>query len=145
MGNATLYRNFPTRQDLIVAVCADEVDALVKFGAEVYESAEPAPALQQWLERFIEHIAANKGLASALIGGGNEVSTVIERCNAAINDTITTLLNRARRAGVIDYHIETADLASTAHALAVVAESDGIARAQRILGFVLAGTKPPHH
>src|SRR5689334_22040791 len=38
VGNATLYRHFPTRRDLIVAVYADEVTALCEQGAALLEA-----------------------------------------------------------------------------------------------------------
>lgn len=142
VGNATLYRHFPTRRDLIVAVCVDEVQALVEFGVEVGGTTDSVVALRQWLERFVEHIAANSGLAAALMHGGNADSAVVSRCNSAIDKVIATLLGNAQDAGAVGTHVETADLVAAARALALVAESDGIDRARRLLGFVLDGTRP---
>lgn len=141
VGNATLYRNFPTRRDLIVAVCIDEVHTLVRLGAQEMESPNPAAALQRWLRHFIEHIAVNSGLAAALMSGTREDSTVVERCNAAIEEVIATLLAHAQAAGTVGARVEAADLVAVARALALVAESDGLDRAHRVLGYVLNGAE----
>jgi hypothetical protein len=134
--------DLPSRRDLIVAVCVDEVAALVEFGTEVSESAEPVAALRQWMIRFIEHIAANSGLAAALMSGGSDDSAVVQRCNAAISAVVANLLDRAQMAGAVGEHVQAADLVSTARALALVAESDGTDSAHRILDLVLGGAGP---
>jgi AcrR family transcriptional regulator len=51
VGNATLYRHFPTRGDLLVAVYAEEVEALVAQG-------ETLP-LFEWLDAFVVHVATS--------------------------------------------------------------------------------------
>lgn len=142
VGNATLYRNFATRRDLIVAVCVDEVAALVEFGSQVSKSAEPVAALRQWMVRFIEHIAANAGLAAALMTGSSEDSEVVHRCNNAISEVVSDLLDHAQSAGLVGESVRAADLVSTARALALVAEADGIGSAHRILDLVFDGLGP---
>src|SRR5882724_12610526 len=48
VGNATLYRHFPTRRDLLVAVCVEEVEELCALGEGLATSARPAQALVRW-------------------------------------------------------------------------------------------------
>ena len=50
VGRATLYRNFPERRDLLEALFADEVDALI--AAAVPADDDPGAALLAWLRRF---------------------------------------------------------------------------------------------
>lgn len=142
VGNATLYRNFPTRRDLIVAVCVGEVEALRDHGARLAASGEPRTALLQWIDRFVEHIAANKGLAAALMTGAGENSAVVDACNAAIGQTAKMLLDNAKASGTIKEDIEVTDLLSLANAIAIVAESDGLIRARRMLQLFFDGAKP---
>lgn len=49
VGNATLYRNFPTREDLLAAVIQSSFDAALAYGHQLSEALEPAPALAEWL------------------------------------------------------------------------------------------------
>ncbi|MCX5496216.1 TetR/AcrR family transcriptional regulator [Kaistia dalseonensis] len=49
VGNATLYRNFPTREDLLAAVIQSSFDDALAYGQELSAELEPAPALAEWL------------------------------------------------------------------------------------------------
>src|SRR6516165_12138284 len=51
VGMATLYRNFPGRQDLLEALYTDEVNAICQ-AAETIDGATPGAALVAWLHRF---------------------------------------------------------------------------------------------
>lgn len=64
-GNATLYRHFPTRRELIVAVYASEVADLC---APADTGEEPGEALFSWLRAFIAHVATKRDLALAISG-----------------------------------------------------------------------------
>src|SRR3954453_8329205 len=63
VGNATLYRHFPTRGDLLVAVYADEVAALCGRGENLLAAADPGDALFAWLDDFVAHVATKRALA----------------------------------------------------------------------------------
>jgi AcrR family transcriptional regulator len=66
IGNATMYRHFPTRRELIVAVYADEVAALCAQGEAMLAEESPGDALFGWLRAFIAHVAARRELALAI-------------------------------------------------------------------------------
>jgi len=138
VGNATLYRNFPTRRELIVAVCANEVEAL-RDHAEHFADIPPREALIAWLDKFAEHIAANKGLAAALMTGAHDTSVLIEASNEVIRQTVSKLLDRARLAKAVKPDLDVVDLISLANAVALIAESDGQAQAQRMLRIFFDG------
>src|SRR3954447_24387699 len=65
VGNATLYRHFPTRGDLLVAVYADEIAELCRRGEQLRGAGDPLDALFAWLEEFVEHVATKRPLALA--------------------------------------------------------------------------------
>jgi AcrR family transcriptional regulator len=67
VGTATIYRHFPTRADLIVAVYRHQVEALAEAGpALLAASATPYDALQQWASRFVDFLVTKRGLATVL-------------------------------------------------------------------------------
>jgi AcrR family transcriptional regulator len=69
---ATLYRHFPTRDELIAAVYQQEVTALIEAADQLMAEREPAAALREWLMLFVEFLDAKHGMAEAmdtLIGG----------------------------------------------------------------------------
>ena len=61
VGIGTLYRHFPTRQDLFEAVYVGEVEELVKAAADVADR-EPWDAFEAWLERFVTYIATKRAI-----------------------------------------------------------------------------------
>jgi AcrR family transcriptional regulator len=111
IGNATLYRHFPTRDDLLIAVYADEVSALSASGAKLLAAAdrEPLDALFEWLEAFVLHVASKGDLARSLEPGASR-SEQHEEWHEAIFGVATRLVDRAREAGVIRADVDPVDL-----------------------------------
>lgn len=67
VGTATIYRHFPARADLIVAVYRHQVEALAEAGpALLAGSGTPYQALQQWIESFADFVVTKLGLAAVL-------------------------------------------------------------------------------
>ena len=66
VGIGTLYRHFPTREDLVEVLYRREIEALC-IAAEDYSREHPADvALEQWMQRFVGYIAAKRGMAASL-------------------------------------------------------------------------------
>ena len=65
----TLYRHFPRRSDLIVAVLQHEIDECVEAAEEFAATLSPWEALMGWIERFTDFVGTKRGLASALHSG----------------------------------------------------------------------------
>ncbi|MFE6286979.1 TetR/AcrR family transcriptional regulator [Streptomyces sp. NPDC057877] len=67
VGTATIYRHFPTRADLIVAVYRHQVEALAEAGpALLASSTTPYAALERWIDLFVDFVVTKQGLASVL-------------------------------------------------------------------------------
>ena len=69
---ATLYRHFPTRDELISAVYQQEVTALIEEADQLMTEREPVAALREWLMSFVMFLDAKHDMAAAmdtLIGG----------------------------------------------------------------------------
>jgi AcrR family transcriptional regulator len=66
VGVGTLYRRFPARSDLIVAVFRHEVDSCAEAAKILATQHEPFEALTRWIERFLDLIVTKRGLAAAL-------------------------------------------------------------------------------
>src|ERR1700750_3144568 len=69
VGVGTVYRHFPQRTDLIIAVFRKEVDACADAAAEIAAKYPRTEALSRWMLRFTEFVAAKRGLATALHSG----------------------------------------------------------------------------
>ncbi|MCF8587060.1 TetR/AcrR family transcriptional regulator [Gordonia liuliyuniae] len=69
VGVGTIYRHFPTRPELVVAVYRYQVEACADAGPRLLaESATPEAALRAWVGLFVEFLATKHGLAGALQG-----------------------------------------------------------------------------
>src|ERR1700749_563303 len=66
VGNATMYRHFPTRRELVIAVYAGEVTALCELGSSLATDPSPGDALFRWLRAFTAHVATKRELSLAI-------------------------------------------------------------------------------
>src|ERR1700757_4969149 len=66
IGPGTLYRHFPTRDELLAAVYISEVEKLAEAQRKFSAELPPLEALRAWLLVFIDYIAAKKIIAPAL-------------------------------------------------------------------------------
>jgi AcrR family transcriptional regulator len=136
VGIGTLYRHFPTRQDLLEAVYVNEVDQLCRTAADVAD-APPWDALVAWIHRFVEYTATKRAIIEELAKG----SPLFQGCRAGIVATGTPLLARAQDAGLVRRDITFDDVLRlfsgvTAHPFA---EADQQAR---VLGVAIDGLRP---
>ncbi|MGW8489062.1 TetR/AcrR family transcriptional regulator [Streptomyces sp. NPDC055886] len=67
VGMGTIYRHFPTRADLVVAVYRHQVEACAEAGpALLAEEESPFTALERWVDLFVDFLVTKHGLADAL-------------------------------------------------------------------------------
>ncbi|MCK2215864.1 TetR/AcrR family transcriptional regulator [Actinomadura sp. ATCC 31491] len=88
VGIGTLYRHFPTREALVEAVYAAELDDIATSAPALLERLPPRAALRAWMDRYAEFAAVKRGMADALRAGQASgripTSTTRERITAAI-------------------------------------------------------------
>jgi AcrR family transcriptional regulator len=66
VGIGTLYRHFQTREALIEAVYRAELAEVSAFAAELLIDRPPTKALRDWMDRYVEFVAAKRGMAESL-------------------------------------------------------------------------------
>jgi len=97
VGNATLYRHFPTRADLLIAVYEDDVAALCAKGESLLSEPSATEALFAWLDLLATHIATKRALAFTGTERRPEHRTALfDRWHDSIRATAERLLDRAR-------------------------------------------------
>ncbi|HUR01255.1 MAG TPA: helix-turn-helix domain-containing protein [Nonomuraea sp.] len=133
VGNATMYRHFPTRQDLIIAVYADEVTELCEEGEALLTADSPDDALHEWLGAFVEHVAGKRDLALALPRDG---SALFGEWHEKMLATASALLTRAQDAGEVRADLTVSELMTLANAIALT----GTGQYARLLGLLRYGT-----
>jgi AcrR family transcriptional regulator len=132
VGIGTLYRNFPTRDDLIETLYLGEVDALA-LAAEEFADLEPWEALRAWLDRFVSYV----GTKHALLEGLNRRSPVLMECRAIMFAAGEPLLIRAQAAGEVDPDVTIGDVVKLVSGVAAVASFDDESQRQRVLNLAI--------
>jgi len=131
VGIGTLYRNFPTRDDLIETLYLGEVDALADAADDV-AGLEPWEALRAWLERFVSYV----GTKHALLDGLNRQSSVLTECRTIMLAAGEPLLVRAQEAGEADPDVTIGDVVKLVSGAAAVAYEDAAQR-DRVLNLAI--------
>jgi AcrR family transcriptional regulator len=143
VGNATLYRHFPTRAALIEAVYDQQIAALCVLAAELSRAREPGRALHEWLRALAVHIADSRVLAEAFMaahdGSGGAAPPQIAVWHMAIYDAAAPVLNAARSTGTIRPDLDLMELMALTAAVARAAEP---AKAVHFLDMLLEGIIP---
>jgi AcrR family transcriptional regulator len=98
VGPATLYRRFPTRQDLVDAAFEDELELCRSIVLEGAAHPDPWLGLRSVVERTVELNARNQGFVDALVAAG-QVSDRLARHRAELLHAIAALSLRAKAVG----------------------------------------------
>ncbi|WP_439358211.1 TetR/AcrR family transcriptional regulator [Bradyrhizobium sp. DASA03007] len=110
VGIGTLYRHFPTREDLFEAVYRREVEQLSELAEQLKNAKDPVDALRRWLRSGVEFVATKKGMMAALalaVQSGSELHAFsFDRLTKATG----SLLDRAIAAGEMRADISAEDL-----------------------------------
>ncbi len=110
VGLGTVYRHFPQRSDLIVAVFQTQVDACADAASVLAGKYGPDEALARWMQRFVDFITTKRGLAAALHSGGPAYIALPAYFNKRLQPALQTLLDAAVAAKAVRPGIEADDL-----------------------------------
>jgi AcrR family transcriptional regulator len=97
VGAGTLYRNFPTREALVLAVYEAEIERLVGTVADLLTAHEPREALRHWTIDLVDAMRKKHGLGDALSASGHH--SVIENTYGPVIAAITDLLDAGKSDG----------------------------------------------
>ncbi|HEX4813011.1 MAG TPA: TetR/AcrR family transcriptional regulator [Nonomuraea sp.] len=142
VGNATLYRHFPTRQKLIDAVYGQRIRALCALADQVRATQPVSEALLSWLYAVVDHITGSRGLREAFVDAhhfrhGGEAPQVTE-WHSMTDAAAAPLLRDAQAAGVARPDLRAEELMALTAALAHAGGSDPV-DARRLLGLAAEG------
>ncbi len=143
IGNATLYRHFPTRDDLIGAVYRSEVEKLVAAEQRFAASMPPIQALRAWMLLFIDHVAAKCLIIPAMNTVAGGATRLFERSRSLIHTAFASSVNRAIASGDLRSDTDPNDfiraLIGVFHTTALPGWE---ASARRIVDILIAGSRP---
>jgi AcrR family transcriptional regulator len=143
VGVGTVYRHFPTRQDLLEALANEHLEALLDQARKAEESDDPRAGLQRLLRAVLELQLADVGLAEVL-NTPQDAHSRTSQLKARFIAATERVLGRAQRAGVVRDDIGAADIqrlmCGVEHAARIGANSRVLG--ERYLTILLDGLHP---
>ncbi|MBB5873572.1 AcrR family transcriptional regulator [Allocatelliglobosispora scoriae] len=139
VGIGTVFRHFPTKEALLEAVYVGRLERFAAEAEELTSSVDPVAALLGFFTRTVQQAATKNALAEALSAAGVSTEHANSTAGTALRTALTTLLDRAQRAGGVRSDIGIGDLVGlmigASHA---VSGKDDAAR-DRIIAVVVDG------
>jgi len=136
VGAGTLYRNFPTREALVLAVYQHEVEQITGVVTALLADHPPVEALRHWTTGLVDAMRRKHGLGDALSPAAHQAIT--EQTYDPVIKAITQLLDAGKAAGAIRADADPGDFLQLTGALWRAAPE----RSPRMLALILDGLRP---
>ncbi|MFJ5269861.1 TetR/AcrR family transcriptional regulator [Streptomyces sp. NPDC088358] len=143
VGIGTLYRHFPTREALVEAVYAAELDEVVSSATVLLGELEPAAALRAWMTRYAAFFKIKRGMSDTLRAGWASGSIATPATRERITAVITVMLRSGAEAGSLRSDVDPEDV--TMMLLGVflsTAAIDAQDRAEQLLDLIVDALRP---
>lgn len=143
VGSGTLYRHFPTREDLVEEVYRDQIRPLREDARALLATRPPAEALRVWMSRFAQWAGERRGISEALVAmsatGRFGTGPVCDE----VQQVLQTLLDAGAHAGELRDDVDPVDVGGLlAGALSVAGAPEHSAQLDRMLTVVVDGLRP---
>jgi AcrR family transcriptional regulator len=143
IGPGTLYRHFPTRDDLLAAVYISEVEKLAEAQRKFSAELPPQEALRAWLLVFIDYIAAKKIIAPALNAMAGGPSRVFQQSGRVMEAAANALASRAVANKEMRPDIDPMDMLRAIYGVSSAgATEDWPAKARQLVDILIRGSRP---
>jgi AcrR family transcriptional regulator len=143
VGPGTLYRHFPTREELFVAVYRSEMEKLAAAERTFADTLPPVEALRAWLLLFVDAVETKQIIAPVLNTLVGDPKKVFEASYARIHEALRALVKRAIKSGDIRKDLDPIDLLRALVGVAnVSAGPDWQGSARRLVEILILGARP---
>lgn len=136
----TLYRHFPTRDDLLVALLHTSFDHLTAQAVQLQASRSPQDALVDWLRECVTVSSTYRGVTTRMVSAIEDPTSALHASCVTMRAAGTRLLTRAQAAGVASTHLDGEDLFALIAALAWLGDQPPTAKRAEHLFDVVLGT-----
>jgi AcrR family transcriptional regulator len=144
VGPGTLYRHFPTRGDLLVAVYRSEMEKLAAAERRLADTLPPVEALRAWLLLFVDAVETKHIISPVLNTLVGDPKKVFEAFHGQIHEALRALVKRAIKSGDIRKDLDPIDLLRALIGVANVSTSpDWPQSARRLVDILIQGARPP--
>lgn len=144
VGMGTVYRHFPTRADLVIAVFRHQVDACAAAGPELLQTSDSAfDALTRWVDLFVDFLVTKHGLAEALQSDDARFQTLHDYFVDQLVPVCAQLLDASAEAGQVQTAVGAYPLLRGIGNLCVGAAQDARYDPRPLVALLLAGLRRP--
>ena len=142
VGTATIYRHFPSRADLIVAVYRHQVEDLAEAGpALLASSATPYAVLASWMDTFVDFVVTKQGLATVLQSDDPCYDPLHAYFVERLEPVCARLLDAAASSGEIRSGQDAYELMRGVGGLCAGAGTNPRYDVRRLVGLLIAGLR----
>lgn len=142
VGAGTVYRHFPTKEDLFRAVVEERIRGIIGEGRRLLTVDDPANALFEFLRSMVLNWGAtDRGLSEALAGIGIDVEKSIPEAEVEFFSMLGDLLRAAQDGGVVRRDVSAQDVKTMLVGMQAMQGYNDVA-AQRLTDVVLDGLRP---
>jgi AcrR family transcriptional regulator len=144
VGMGTIYRHFPTRADLVIAVYRHQVEECAKAGPALLASGvNPHAALASWINLFVDFLVTKHGLAAALRSDNASFDALHAYFLDRLVPVCAELLDAAAEADEIRTDVTAYELMRGVGNLCVGLDSDSRYDARRLVELLVTGLRRP--
>lgn len=144
VGMGTVYRHFPTRADLVIAVYRHQVDACAAAGPDLLaEGGTPYAALTRWIDLFVAFLVTKHGLATALQSDKARFETLHAYFLDRLVPVCAQLLDAAAGAGEIRPDVDAYALMRAIGNLCAGVDADSRYDPRRMVELLVSGLRRP--
>jgi AcrR family transcriptional regulator len=111
VGAGTVYRHFPTKDDLYRAVVENRITTIIDGGRTLLDSEDPGDALFTFLRSMVlQWGATDQGLTEALAGVGIDIATAMPEVEAGFLGMLDDLLRAGQKTGAVRSDLAVRDV-----------------------------------
>ena len=140
VGVGTMYRNWPSRSDLVEEVYRDNLAGLAALAAQVQSEQPPWDALVQWLRGYLQHAQSKRGMLTELNAAFDARPELRNESRRQVLQAAEMVLAPAQAAGVVRADLTAADLMQLVSGMVLPAVADP-SRYPYLLDVVLDGIR----
>ena len=131
VGPGTLYRHFPTRENLMDALMKSWIDR-IQTSAEKAAASEQSPRdlLLDWFEQYVAHISVHKGGPAKLTAAMDKPDSPIWNKTRTLVEAMQKVLDRLAADGALRDDVDAVQACRLVGGVAAVADQGEMAPAQ---------------
>jgi AcrR family transcriptional regulator len=145
LGVGTLYRHFPTKEALFLAIVVDRMEHLGAEARALAHAPDPGEAFFGFLSRMVHEGSAKKDFMDALSGTREELGRTLAGIKASYRAALAVLLERAQDSGAVRRDVSVSEVHALLTGTLAALDQRGRDAAQarkRLVAIVCDGLRP---